>query len=162
MEHFQEYWIHYIISNAIALTALGLTWRVPTAGRIALGVIFLLASIVNTYTALTTPEEYLFYKDFAVLKSYRHFINGWFATHTEAVVLPIAAGQLVIAGGMFRGGRITRLAIASVVIFGLAIAPLGIGSAFPCSILLALAAILLWRQQNGRPKADMETRNPKT
>jgi len=162
MDPFHEYWIHYTISNTIALTVLGLTWKVPTAGRISLGVIFLLASVFNTYTVLNTPEAYLFYKDFAVLEIYRQFIDGWFTTHTQAAVLPIAAGQLVIAGGMFLGGRSSKLAIVGVVIFGLAIAPLGIGSAFPCSIILSVAAILLWRQQNGRPKAVMETKNPKT
>lgn len=93
MEHLHEYWIHYTISNAIALTVLGLTWKIPTARRIALGVIFLLASIVNTYTVLTTPEAYLFYKDLAVLDIYRRFIDGWFATHIGTVVLPIAVGQ---------------------------------------------------------------------
>jgi len=159
MEHLHEYWIHYTISNAIALTVLGLTWKVPTAGRIAFGVIFLLASIVNTYTVLTTPEAYHFYKDFAVLEIYRQFIGGWFATHAQAVVLPIAAGQLLIAAGMFLGGRLTRPAIAGVVIFGLAIAPLGIGSAFPCTIILALAAIFLWGKQHGRRSVVMETEN---
>ena len=160
MDPFHEYWIHYTISNTIALTVLGLTWKVPTAGRISLGVIFLLASVFNTYTVLNTPEAYLFYKDFAVLEIYRQFIDGWFTTHTQAAVLPIAAGQLVIAGGMALGGRSIKLAIVGVVIFGLAIAPLGIGSAFPCTILLALAAILLWCKHHCRRSVVMETENP--
>jgi len=162
MEHLHEYWIHYTISNVIALTVLGLTWKVPTAGRIAFGVVFLLASIVNTYTVLTTPEAYLFYKDFAVLELYRQFTDDWFATHAQAVVLPIAAGQLLIAGGMFLGGRSSKPAIAGVVIFGLAIAPLGIGSAFPCTIILAFAAILLWGKQHGRQNDVVETEDPST
>ena len=93
--------------------------------------------------------HYLFYKDFAVLDIYRQFIDGWFATHAGAVVLPIAAGLLIIAGGMFLGGRLITLAIVGVVSSGLAIAPLGIGSAFPCTILLAFAAIHLWVKQHG-------------
>lgn len=68
------------MSNAIALTVLGLAWKVPTVGRISPGVIFLLASIVNTYTVLTTPVADLLYKDFAVLEIYRQFIDGWFTS----------------------------------------------------------------------------------
>ena len=153
MELLYEYWLPYTISNSIALIVLVLAWKVPTAGRIALAVIFMLASIVNTYTVLTTPEDYLAYKDFAVLEIYRQFIDGWFAKHTQAMVLPIAAGQLLIAVGMLSmSGRLLKPAIIGVVIFGLAIAPLGVGSAFPCSVLLAIAATLLWRKET--PAAD--------
>lgn len=144
MEHLQEYWVHYTISNVIALTVLALAWKAPIAGRISLGVIFLLASLVNAYTVVASPDAYSFYQDFAVLEIYRQFIDGWFATHAQAMVLLIAAGQFLIAIGMLSAGPLRKVAIAGVVIFGLAIAPLGIGAAFPCTIVLAIAAVLLW------------------
>ncbi len=54
MNHLAEYWLPYLISNSIALIALGLAWRKPAAARIALGSIFLLASLLNAYTAAST------------------------------------------------------------------------------------------------------------
>ena len=144
LEQLQEYWPQYLISNTIAIVVLFLAWKKPTAGRIGLGVIFLLASIVNTVVAITNPADYLDYSRFTVLDIYRRFIEGWFADYIRPMVLSIAAGQLCIALGMFFGGRLLKTAIIGTVIFGLAIAPLGIASAFPCSVLLAIAAWMLW------------------
>ena len=133
LEQLQQYVVPYLISNLIALLVLIFAWRKPTVGRIALGFIFLLASIVNTREAIIHPSSYLLYEQFALLTLYRDFIAGWFSEHVRAMVVPIAFGQMVIAVGMFVGGRCLKLAIIGVVIFGLAIAPLGVGSAFPCS-----------------------------
>ncbi len=121
-------------------------WKKPTAARWCLCIIFLAASLFNAVTAVATPEVYLDYERFAVLKSYRQFIVGWFADNTRLMVISIAGGQILIAMGMFLNGRFLKPAITGTVFFGLAIAPLGIGSAFPCSILLATAAVLLWNQ----------------
>lgn len=137
--------IPYSISNLITVLVLVVAWRIPFVARIAIGVIFLLASIVNTREAIIQPSSYLFYEQLALLQLYRDFIAGWFSEHVRAMVLPIAFGQLLIAGGMFFGGRWLKLAIIGVVIFGLAIAPLGVGSAFPCSVVLAIAAMSLWK-----------------
>ena len=144
MDQLKEYWPQYLISNSIALVVLFLAWKKPTAARLSFGVIFLAAGIVNTLVAITNPADYLNYGKFAVLQIYRDFIDSWFADHTRQIVLSIAAGQLFIALGMFMDGRFRKPALGGIVIFGLAIAPLGIGSAFPCSVLLAIAAIMLW------------------
>ena len=65
---------------------------------------------------------------------------------TGPMVLSIATGQFVIAIGMFLNRKLTRVAIVGAVVFGLAIAPLGVGSAFPCSVLLVISAVLLWNR----------------
>ena len=148
IEQWQEYFIPYSISNAVALTVVLLAWKVTTAARIALGIIFLLASITNAWVTATNPTDYLNYRNFVVLNSYQEFIDGWFADFTRPIVFGIAAGQLLIAVCLFLSGRMLKLGIIGVVIFGLAIAPLGIGSAFPCSIVLAIAAALLWRRHD--------------
>lgn len=149
MEQLREYLPQYVVSNTIAVLVLWLAWKKPTAARMCLGVIFLGASLFNAYTAATTPEDYLGYERFAVLESYRQFIRGWFAKHTGPMVLSIAAGQFVIAIGMFLNRKLKRMAIVGAVVFGLAIAPLGVGSASPCSILLAISAVLLWNRGHG-------------
>ena len=144
MEQIREFLPQYVVSNAIAILVVYLAWKKPAVARMCLGVIFLTASIVNTYTAVATPEVYLEYERFAVLESYRVFIRGRFAEHTRPMVVSIATGQLAIAIGMFADRKLTEMAIVGTVVFSLAIAPLGVGSAFPCSVWLAIAAILFY------------------
>jgi len=146
MEQLQEFWPQYLISNSIALVVLLLAWTKPAAARVTMSVIFLAAWAANTYVAVTDPADYLNYAQFVVLDAYRNFIHGWFADHTRGAVLSIAAGQFCIGLGMLVGGRLLKPAVVGIVVFGLAIAPFGIGSAFPCSVLLACAAIVLWRR----------------
>lgn len=154
MEHLQEYWRQYLTSNVISLVVLLLAWRRPSAARIGLGIIFLAASVANTHLAWTNPAEYLDFRDFAVLEIYRRFIDGWFAAHTQPFVLSIAAGQLFIGLGMILGGRLLKPAIVGIVVFSLAIAPLGLASAFPCTVVLAIAAIKIWNH------GSVESANP--
>ena len=148
MEQLQEYWPQFLISNTIALVVLCLAWKKPLAARISLGVIFVAASLANTIVSITNPADYLNYSQFAVFELYHNFIEGWFATHIQAMVLCIAAGQFLIAVGMFANDSLLKPAIVGIVIFGMAIAPLGIGSAFPCSVLLAISAALLLENQH--------------
>ena len=148
-QQLHSYALPYSISNLVALALLFLALRFPVVARIVLGIIFLLASIVNAREAILQPSSYLFYEQVALLPVYRDFIAGWFSDHVRAMVLPIAFGQLLIAVGMFVRGIWLKLSIVGVVTFGLAIAPLGIGSAFPCSIVLAIAATQLW------PRSDV-------
>ncbi len=142
-EQWSEHWFQYLISNTIALVVVLLAWKMPTAARIGLGIIFVAASIANIFVAIIKPQDYLNYGQFSVLDVYRSFIDGWFAEHTRLFVLSIAAGQFFIGVGMFANGALLKPALIGIVIFGLAIAPLGVGSAFPCSVLLAFAAIML-------------------
>ena len=153
MELLQEYWIHYTFSNAIALVVLAMAWVKPHVSRIALGVIFLLASAVNSWTAITTPTEYLIYREFSLLEVYRSFIDGWFSQHITEFVLAIAVGQLLIGIGIMLRSRYRQVAIVGVVIFSVAIAPLGVGAALPCTLLLAIAAVVQWSDTELHQKA---------
>ena len=59
-------------------------------------------------------------------------------------MLPIAAGQLAIALMLIVNRRITRrIAVFGAVLFLLAIAPLGVGSAFPFSITYAAGLLVM-------------------
>ena len=148
MDQLNEYWPQYLTSNLVAVVVLFLGSKKPTAARISLGVIFLAASVANTHLAWTNPSEYLDFGNFALLDVYRRFIDGWFAAHTQPFVFSIAAGQFVVGLGMIVSGRLLKPAIVGIVVFSLAIAPLGVASAFPCTVFLAIAAIMIWNNRS--------------
>jgi len=75
-----------------------------------------------------------------VLDVYRAFILGYFARHTAAIIAAIAVGQAVIAFLLAADGWPRRLGYVGAMVFLLAIVPLGTGSGFPATVLMALAA----------------------
>lgn len=133
-----SYLLAYIISNIAALLFLLVSARWPKAGRMLFSLLFAWAGWINWRTALNNPEYYLYYSDLAI-PLYREIIQGWFSRHISLVVGSIASCQLLIAGGLLLKGRIYRIAVVGAVVFLLAIMPLGVGSGFPCTLILALA-----------------------
>ncbi len=102
------------------------------------------ASVTNFTISFNNPKVYLDYADTA-LAFYRDFINGWFSAHIQIMVPLIATGQLLMAIGMFLKGWWVNAACIGAVIFLLAIAPLMAGSGFPFSIVVSLAAWLVFK-----------------
>jgi hypothetical protein len=141
-----EYLAPYLISNAIALGLLALSFRRPVWVRWASVVIFAWAAFQNSRIALTSPLDYQTFGELTFIRAYREFIYGWFREHTRALLLPIAAGQLAIAALLLTNTRRTiRVGVAGAVLFLLAIAPLGVGSAFPFSLTYGLALAVMLR-----------------
>lgn len=136
-----EYLVPYLTSNAIAGAILVLAFKRPRLARILLVTLFAWAAFTNTRIALSSPDVYLEYGDLTVSTWYRNFINGWFGRHIQLVVLSIAAGQLAITVLLARPREWRRIGVAGAVIFLLAIAPLGVGSAFPFSLTLSAALV---------------------
>jgi len=137
----------------MGLLLLALRW--PRLARALFVFVFLAASLFNSYTAFTEPEVYLNYASMAVLAIYRDFINGAFAAHTQLFVLAIAAGQLCVSALLTRSGSLFRLGVIGGFVFFVSIAPLGFGSAFPSTLLLAIALLVLHynlRQQVTTPQ----------
>ena len=118
----------------------------PRLTRILFVLIFLAASLFNTNTALTQPEVYQTYGDMAVLELYRRFINDFFSEHTQAIVLAIASGQLSIGALLTGSGHMLKMGVVGGIIFLVAITPLGVGSAFPSTLLMATALIVMQRR----------------
>ena len=148
----REYLAPYLTSNAIALALLATAFRRPRWVRWASVLIFGLAAFTNARLALANPLEYQGYLDLAVLDVYRDFIAGWFRDHTRWLVLPIAVGQLTIALLLLFNSRVTRwVAVCGAVAFLLAIAPLGVGSAFPFSLTYGLALLVMARRLDHAP-----------
>jgi hypothetical protein len=151
----QDYLVMYLGANLIAVMILALAFWKPRIARWLWVAIFVWAASVNTMTAATEPWMYLAYGGLTPSAWYRDFIHGWFSTHIPEFVLTIAVGQLIVAMLLSRAGDARRLGVASAVIFLLAIAPLGVGSGFPFS-LIAIASLLVmeWRL---RPAAAPES-----
>jgi hypothetical protein len=140
----------YIISNVVALLLLWAAWKHPRLARLLFFLLFAWASWTNWNAAIHNPRFYLEYADLTFLTIYRQFILGWFSEHIVLAVGFIATCQAFIGVGMLMKGWIVRVAGIAAIIFLLAIAPLGVGSAFPFSITTSVALYLIIR----RPHLD--------
>ena len=141
-----QYLNAYLISNAIALALLALSFRRANWVRVLSVAIFGWAAYTNSHIAMNRPLDYQTFGELTTSSLYREFIYGWFREHTATLLLPIAAGQLAIALMLIKNGRTTRrLGVIGGVIFLLAIAPLGVGSAFPFSITYGIALLVMLR-----------------
>ena len=127
-------------STAVGLIMLVTAIRSARAGRVLLGALFVWAAGTNLRIALTSAADYVNFAQFAVLDVYRTFITGFFAQHTAVIVGAIAIGQASIAFLLAMNGWPRRLGYVGAIVFLLAIVPLGVGSGFPATILIALAA----------------------
>lgn len=139
--------IPFIISNAVVIWILWLAFRKPSSAAVLLAILFLGAGCFNVYTALSNPGAYLGFAETSFLPFYKQFIRGFFASHTVIFIAVIAVGQLFIGFSMLLESHRLQLGCIGGFIFSLAIAPLGIGSAFPSTVILALTfLVLLWKK----------------
>ena len=141
------YLVLYIISNVIALLMLLAAWTQRRILRVMFFIVFAWASWTNWNEAIIAPQFYLDYAGLTFSNWYRDFIQGWFSWHITLAVGFIATCQALIAVSMLLRGWIFKIAAIGAIIFLLAIAPLGVGSAFPCTIILAIAMWSLMRQK---------------
>ncbi len=139
----QDYLIGFIAFNVIALVFLLCAVRWPRIARVLFFLLFGWACWMNWTYSQNNPAAYQEYADLTFLGFYKSFINGWFSRNTEWVVGFIAACQGMIAASMLLKGWVFKLGCAGAIIFLLAIAPLGVGSVFPCTITFAIALFIL-------------------
>ncbi len=141
--------IQILIANLVAIALLFACWRYPKQGRYAYGVVFLIASIVNTLTVLAGPSVYLEYRRYVFIKAYIIFMDRYFSQHIQQYILIIALGQFFIFLGLVYGRFLLKSALIGGIIFSIAIIPLGIGSAMPLPIFMGLSlSMLLFKKQS--------------
>ncbi|MBL0323264.1 MAG: hypothetical protein IPP80_12990 [Ignavibacteria bacterium] len=104
-----------------------------------------LGLLVQHHHRARYSEVYADYAYFAVFPFLVDFIDGWFSSNTLAVIIPVAIGQGLIALGMMLGGRWQRFAAIGAMTFFVAVMPLGIGSAFPATLLMGIGAFFLMK-----------------
>jgi hypothetical protein len=135
-----------IFSNIVALIILWCSWKKPNVARALFALLFLWASWVNCNTALYNPGVYLDYGKYAVFPFYKDFIFGFFSKHITPLVLSVAVCQLLISFSMLLKNPYFKMGAIGGIIFLLSIAPLGVGSGFPCTLILAGGLYLLYNK----------------
>ena len=143
----QAYLFAYIISNIVALVLLWMAWKQPRISRFLFFILFAWASWANWSTAHSNPQTYTDYAELSYLNIYKQFIRGWFSSHVVGMVSFIAICQALISVSMLLKGWILKLGLIGSIIFLLAIAPHGVGSAFPFSITASVALFLIYRNK---------------
>lgn len=139
--------ISYCLSNLVGLIILWSAVKRPMLGRLLLFILFSWAARVNYTLASEHPAVYLNYSNYGI-GWYNAFINGWFKNHIAFMVRSIVAGQILIAIGISLKGWWVKMASVGVIIFMLAIAPLGFGVAFPFSLTVSVAGFFIFKKEN--------------
>lgn len=147
MEALNEYLVPYITSQVISVIILIAAWKRTKLARVLFALIFFWASIINMYYGLQEPDIYLEYGELAI-PLYRDFIYGWFSNYNHIIIPIIALGQMFIAVGMLLKGLFVKLACLGSILFLLSIAPLMVGSAFPFSITVSIAAYIIYKKDD--------------
>lgn len=141
---FEAKWLPpYLVSNLVAASMLILAVTKPSVVRWLLALLFGYAFFWNSWIALSRPLEYQGFAELAIVPWYRDFITGPLRESGSALIISIAAGQMLIAIAAALGGRWLKPAAIGCCIFLLAIAPLGVGSAVPFSFIVSLAAVVM-------------------
>jgi len=110
---------------------------------VAWGIIFILAGIFNIYTGNSNPQAYVDYGQHAV-SLYQKLIYGLFSSYTSLIVSLIASGQIIVGIFLLMKRTLFVLGILGGIMFLVAISPLGIGSAFPSTLLMSISLVLLY------------------
>jgi hypothetical protein len=139
------YLLPYLIANIVGLLFLWAAIKKPPLARLMFALLFGWACWINYSLAHEKPEVYLAYAN-AATKLYADFIKGWFQQHITQMVSLIAIGQGMIAIGMLLKGWWVKLACIGVIVFLIAIAPLGMYAGFPFAITVGIAAYFILKK----------------
>lgn len=139
----QDVLIPYITTHVITFLLIFICYKWPKVGKIVWGIIFILAGIFNMYTGISNPEAYVEYGQNAV-GLYQKFIYGIFSSYTSLIVSLIALGQILVGVFLLFKQKPFLFGILGGIIFLVAISPLGLGSAFPSTLLMSISLILLY------------------
>ena len=146
MKGLDNYLALYIISNAVAVLMLIAAWKTPKIARGLFFLLFIWASYTNYNYAVYNPNAYLEYADLSFLNIYVQFIQGWFSRHVMVAVGFIASCQALIGISMLLKEWLFKTGCIGGITFLLAIAPLGVGAAFPCTIIMAVGLFMILKK----------------
>ncbi len=143
------YIIVYIVSNLLSVALLIIAWKRPIMARLIFSIIFLGACAVNWTIAVNHPEDYLDFGNMTIFSWYRDFIAGWFSEHILLTVGLIASAQGLIGISLLLKGWIYKIGVAGGILFLLAIIPLVITAAFPGSLIMTIAMMMIFSKGHG-------------
>ncbi len=147
MRGLDTFLLPYIASQIISVIFLYVAFRNTRLARLLFALMFLYAGCYNMYIGFAKPDEYQGFAELA-LPLYHDFINGWFSSYNYLLIPLIALGQLGIGLGMVLQDQWVQLACIGAIIFLLSIAPLMVGSAFPFSLTVSFALLLILRNDD--------------
>ena len=147
---YQEYMIPVIVSNLLAIILTLLCFNYARFMRFLWGVIFIIAGAVNLITVYNDPTVYISGFGPAAIDQYKDIIYGEFSVRPGLYVTIIAAGQILVGAMMWSKKIWYTIGVFGGIVFLLAIAPLGVGSAFPSTIIMSIglfALLFKWRKK---------------
>jgi hypothetical protein len=124
------------------------SWKKPAAARVLYLLLFIWASWTNGKGSLYTNQFYLDYADFTFVPFYKDFILGFFKHHITPFIFTIAVCQFFIGISMLLKGKVFKAGCWGGIVFLVSISPLGIGSTFPATLVMAVGFYLLVRKNN--------------
>ena len=142
------YVILSIVCNVAALLMLLAAFKAPKIARLLFFLLFTWASYTNWSLAIRSPQLYLEYADLTFSNFYKQFILGWFSRHITASIGFIATCQALIAFSMLLKGLPLKVGAVGAIVFLISIAPFGIGSGFPCTIIMAIGLFILLKNHH--------------
>ena len=141
--------VPFLVTNVFGACVLTLSiWR-PSAAKWVNALVFASAGAFNLFTSMTNPTAYQDFARHALIPLLRDIIEG--PPNTLLIVGTIAVGQILSGVFLILGERTKFLGAVYVTLFLLGIAPLGVGSAFPLSVLLSLA---VWSSIGGNQETQ--------
>jgi hypothetical protein len=133
---------------------LGLCLVRPNAGRVFLGIFFLVMAIgVNVVMVFVDPESYIGLGAGSFFPLYRWVFSNLVALAPPLFVLPVAAFEITIALLMLSKGRYVKWGLIGGIVFLIGITPLGLWTL--ANPVMALALALLLRKEYDRSIIEM-------
>ncbi|MFW6101762.1 MAG: hypothetical protein ACOC90_10285 [Bacteroidota bacterium] len=145
--NYEQFMLPVILANLLAVVIMLLSYNFPRFMRFIWGLIFIIAGIVNLITVVNEPGVYVDAFGPAAIDFYKEIIYGPFNKQPGVYVALIAGGQILIGSLIWFSGFWYYLGLTGGLIFFLAIAPLGAGSAFPSTVFLAIGLIFMMRKR---------------
>ena len=137
----------YIIFNLFSIILIFICLKRFQTGRLVFVILFISASFINFLIGLTNPEAYIKGFGHVAIPLYSRFIEGkFFLQYDRLFIALIATSQIIIAVFLSLEKKFLLTGVTGAVIFFVAISPLGPGSAFPSTIFLAVAIVILYKK----------------
>jgi hypothetical protein len=142
-------------ANVLAVVFFIVALYRPNAARVIAGAGLILAALVNCVAALRAPLFFGATLEPLAWGVYRDFIHSVFAQAAVRLLLAIALWQAVV-GCVFliRQAPFIKLACVAAFCFFLLLVPLGAGSGFPSTLILASAMVVLFFRKWPSPEAS--------
>lgn len=144
---YEQFMLPVILSNLVAVVLALSSYNFPRFMRFIWGLIFILAGIVNLITVYNEPGIYVDTFGPPAIECYQKVIYGPFSTRVAVYVTLIATAQIVVGGLIWSGRFWYYLGLTGGILFMLAIAPLGVGSAFPATVIMAIGLMVMMRKK---------------